>query len=77
FAGSLTVFDTVTETATDYCLPSDDAISTQPHWSPDSQQIVFELEGDPEYVVVADIQKKRAVEIAKNNTVIGWMKTSP
>ncbi len=77
FAGSLTVFDTVTETATDYCLPSDDAISTQPHWSPDSQQIVFEQEGDPEYVVVVDIQKKRAVEVAKTYTVIGWMKTSP
>jgi hypothetical protein len=79
-AGSLSVYDTLAETTTDYCLPVEDPISAKPFWSPDSQQIVFNIEEPNQNVarvIVVDIKKGQAVEVAKSYIVIGWMAPTP
>jgi hypothetical protein len=82
YGNSLTIYDTLTELSTDYCLPTDMAVSSQLYWSPDSQQIVFNLENEPDLdaygrVVVVDVQQKKAVQIANPYLVIGWMTVLP
>lgn len=81
FANSLTVFDTLTGVATDYCIEPTFINTSVPIWSPDSRQIAFEngvaYAAFPKRVVVLDIQESRAFEISGHYYVLGWMTTSP
>ena len=81
FANSLTVFDTLTGIATDYCMEPAFVNTSDPVWSMDSSQIAFENEiaydAYPKRVIVLDIQENRAFEVAENYYVLGWMTTLP
>jgi Tol biopolymer transport system component len=80
-SGTLAVYDTETETVTDYCIPLGNPLSFPPYWSPDSKQLVFDSSADfygPYQVVVLDIVENRAVEIAGDGyRAVGWMVVAP
>lgn len=74
---SLAVYDTVTRAVTDYCIRSSNSMSFSPHWSPNSQQIVFNGYVPPPGsgpIIVVDIVNGLATEIQENGYfVVGWM----
>ena len=78
---SLAVFDMMTGMVRDYCLPSNSSMNAEIYWSPDSEQVVFSQSIRPYYgplrVIVIDIQKNRAVEVARNHAILGWMTGEP
>ncbi len=80
-AESLAVFDTMTATSTDYCLPSLYPNGDYITWSPNSRQIAFEPAVDPAdgvwRAVVLDISSARVVQIATGLGVVGWMTIVP
>jgi len=73
----LAVYDTTTQVVTDYCVRTSDSMSFSPHWSPNSQQIVFNGDAPPPGsgpIIVVDIVKGSAVEIQENGYYVeGWM----
>jgi len=73
----LAVYDTTTQVVTDYCVRTSDSMSFSPHWSPNSQQIVFNGDAPPPGsgpIIVVDIVKRSAVEIQENGYYVeGWM----
>jgi hypothetical protein len=64
--GSLTVFDTRSQTLIDYCLPPSDALNSHIYWSPNSQQIVINIanvsDQEPGRIVAVDIPTGRAIQ---------------
>jgi hypothetical protein len=79
--GSLAVYDSKTGQVTDFCLTPYDPYGTQMFWSPDSRQIVFNIDNGllsswgP--IVVVDVQENRAVKLIDKNPVMGWMTLLP
>lgn len=76
----LAVFDSTTGATTNYCIHSRDSIGDGIYWSPDSKQLAFnytynknEADPKPGLVVVVDLLKNEAIEIATNSIVIGWI----
>ncbi len=80
FDDELAVYDTWTNTVTNYCYSTDNFLS-RPIWSPDSKQVAFGISpsynGVPSHVVVIDIVKARAFQVADHYYVEGWLSTSP
>ena len=76
----LAVFDDATGVTTNYCIHSRNSIGDDFYWSPDSKQLALnyaynknEADSESGRVVVVDLLKNEAIEIATNSIVIGWM----
>lgn len=72
---SLAVYDAATQVVTDYCLRSSNSMSFSPHWSPNSQQIVFNgYAPDSNPIIIVDIVNRTAMEVQESDYhVVGWM----
>jgi hypothetical protein len=80
FDDSLAIYDVATETVTDYCIPAKN-IEGFIYWSPDSRQLAANsgvvLDNGPTRTIVVDILENKAVEVAKEYSVLGWMVVEP
>jgi hypothetical protein len=81
---NLAVLDILTLRVINYCVPGDINTSrfplvSAPIWSPDSRQLVVENRYDEHAsrVILVDITKNYAVQIADNSEPIGWMVPEP
>lgn len=81
---TLAVLDTQTLHVTNYCLPGDFSTSravlvSAPIWSPDSQQLLVEhrYSEQASRVILVDLVREFAAQIADNAEPVGWMVSSP
>lgn len=81
---SLAVLDTRTLQVTNYCLPGDFSTSravlvSAPIWSPDSQQLLIEhrYSEQASRVLLVDLVRNFAAQIADNAEPVGWMVSGP
>jgi hypothetical protein len=87
----LAVLDLATQEVTDYCIPLDayggelgtipffSSGLTAPLWSPNGQQLIVESRYAPDAsrVILVDISRGFAAQIAENMKPEGWMKSTP
>jgi len=81
---SLAVLDTQTLQVTNYCLPGDFSTSRAvlvpaPIWSPDSRQLLVEnrYSEQASRVLLVDLVRNFAAQIADNAEPVGWMVSGP
>jgi hypothetical protein len=70
----LAVIDVNTHVVTDYCIPVRGLQSGAPIWSPDGTQLLVMDETDEyRHVILVDIVKNYAAQIAEDYDPLGWM----
>ncbi len=71
----LAVLDLETLDVTDYCIPERGYTDRAPIWSPDSTQFLVTDQYDQDHrrVILVDITKDLAVDIAEDIDTLGWM----
>jgi hypothetical protein len=70
----LAVIDVNTHVVTDYCIPVRGIQYGAPIWSPDGSQLLVMDETDEyRHVILVDIVKNYAAQIAENYDPLGWM----
>jgi Tol biopolymer transport system component len=77
----LAILDTLTRQVTDYCVPGwygteDGSYAPPPIWSPDGKQLLVEDQNADQTsrVILVDIAKGSAAQIAENMEPIDWMR---